>query len=405
MDDNRISRRGWLKGAGASVAAVAASRASLATPQQVTVAQQQPAESPAINADRDRRMQWWHAAKFGMFIHWGLYSVRGRHEWAMEDEAIPIKDYEQLAAQFKPKLNAPRDFARLARAAGQKYMVMTTKHHEGFCLFDTKLTNYCAPKQGPGRDLVKEYVQAARAEGMRVGFYYSLMDWHHPDGARCATDEAARRRFIDYIHTHIRELLTNYGKVDVLWYDVSWPLDAQGWESEKMNKMVFELQPDIIVNNRNKLPGDFQTPEQRIEASDKPWEACMTMNDSWGYQRTDDDWKSPKTIVRNLLTCTRDSGKYLLNIGPKGDGSIPQPSIEILSSVGKWMDKHGDLIHKADRCQVKRSEFALFTRQGNTLYIHAYFWPGETLALGGLQQQVLSAKMYATGQPVKFEQE
>ena len=142
-------------------------------------------------------------------------------------------------------------------------MVMTTKHHEGFCLFDSKLTNYCAPKQGPGRDLVAEYVEAARAEGLRVGFYYSLMDWHHPDGARCATDEAARRRFVDYIHGQIRELLTNYGKIDVLWYDVAWPLDAEGWESEKMNKMVFELQPDIIVNNRNLLEGDFATPEQQ----------------------------------------------------------------------------------------------------------------------------------------------
>ena len=171
-------------------------------------------------------MQWWHEARFGMFIHWGLYSVIGRHEWAMENEGLPVAEYEQFAKQFKPKPNAARDWARLAKAAGQKYMVMTTKHHEGFCHFDTKLTNYTSPKQGPGRDLVKEYVDAARAEGMRVGFYYSLMDWHHPDGARCATDEAARRRFVDYIHGQIRELLTNYGKIDVLWYDVAWPLDA-----------------------------------------------------------------------------------------------------------------------------------------------------------------------------------
>ena len=142
--------------------------------------------------DRERRMKWWHEARFGMFIHWGLYSVVGRHEWAMEDEAIPVAEYEQLAKRFKPKPNAARDWARLAKQAGQKYMVMTTKHHEGFCNFDTKLTNYCAPKQGPGRDLVREYVEAARAEGLRVGFYYSLMDWHHPDGARCATDEQPR---------------------------------------------------------------------------------------------------------------------------------------------------------------------------------------------------------------------
>ncbi|MBV8811233.1 MAG: alpha-L-fucosidase [Acidobacteriaceae bacterium] len=355
--------------------------------------------------DRNRRMQWWHEARFGMFIHFGLYSVLGRHEWAMEQEGIPVVEYQLLAQQFNPKPHAARAWAKLAKTAGMKYMVMTTKHHEGFCLFNTKLTSYCAPKQAAGRDLVAEYVEAARSEGMRFGFYYSLMDWHHPDGALCAHDEAARRRFVDYIHGQVRELCSNYGKVDVLWYDVNWPLTPEGWESEKMNRMVRQLQPDILINNRSGIPEDFTTPEQHIQAFSTPWESCMTMNDSWGYQRADDDWKSSKTIVRNLITCTRDQGNYLLNIGPKADGSIPQPSIEILTVVGQWMDGHADLIHRADPCQVKRSEFANFTRQRNTLYIHAYFWPGETLAIGGLQQKVLAAKMYNTGQPVKFVQE
>ena len=219
------------------------------------------------DATREQRMKWWHEAKFGMFIHWGLYSVIGQQEWAIEHQGIPLAQYEILAKHFKPKPNAAREWAKLAKRAGQKYMVMTTKHHEGFCMWDTKLTDYNAAKQGPGRDLVREYVEAARAEGLRVGFYYSLMDWHHPDGARCATDEEARKRFVEYTHGLIRELLTNYGKIDVLWYDVSSPLDAEGWESERMNKMVFELQPEIIVNNRNKLEGDFSTPEQHIEAS------------------------------------------------------------------------------------------------------------------------------------------
>jgi alpha-L-fucosidase len=354
--------------------------------------------------DRDRRMKWWHEARFGMFIHFGLYSVLGRHEWAMEQEGIPVAEYQLLAKQFNPKPHAARAWAKLAKTAGMKYMVMTTKHHEGFCLFNTKSTNYCAPKQAAGRDLVAEYVEAARAEGMRFGFYYSLMDWHHPDGARCKTDEAARRRFVDYIHGHVRELCTNYGKIDVLWYDVNWPLTPEGWESVKMNKMVRQLQPDILINNRSGIPEDFQTPEQHIQAYASPWESCMTMNASWGFQRADDDWKSPQTVVRNLLTCTRDQGNYLLNIGPKPDGSIPEPSVQILMATGKWMDKHNDLVHKADLCKVKRSEFAQFTRQGNTLYIHAYFWPGETLSVGGLQQKVLSAKLYTTGQAVKFEQ-
>src|SRR6202012_4447728 len=206
-----------------------------------------------------------------------------------------------------PARTSPQAWARLAKRAGMKYMVLTTKHHEGFCNFSTKLTPYNAVQQGPGFDIVREYVNAARAEGLRVGFYYSLMDWHHPDGARCATDEAARQRFVDYTHGLIRELLTNYGKIDVLWYDVAWPLDAKGWEPERMNEMVFQLQPDIIVNNRNHLEGDFATPEQKIvaETNGRAWESCMTLNESWGYQRADTDWKSSKTIVANLISCAR----------------------------------------------------------------------------------------------------
>jgi alpha-L-fucosidase len=355
--------------------------------------------------DRARRMKWWHEARFGMFIHWGVYSVIGRHEWVMEQEGIPVAEYQEYAKQFHPKPNAARDWAKLAKAAGQKYMVMTTKHHEGFCNFSTKLTDYNAVKQGPGRDLVAEYVEAARAEGLRVGFYYSLMDWHHPDGARCATDEAARRRFVDYTHGLIHELMSNYGKIDVLWYDVAWPLNAAGWESEKMNKMVFELQPEIIVNNRNKLEGDFATPEQRIQADKRAWESCMTMNDSWGFQRADDNWKSPKAVVRNLITCAHDTGNYLLNIGPKPDGSIPEDSVRILTAVGKWMEKNGETIYQSETCQPHRSNYAEFSRKGNTLYMHVHFWPGSTVSLGGLTNQVKSVHLVATGKPVTLEQD
>ena len=385
-----MTRRDYLQLVAAATAAAAAT----------------PAYAAAGDADRAARLKWWHEARFGMFIHWGLYSQLGRHEWAMEEEGIPIEEYQKLAASFHPKPNAARAWAQLAKQAGQKYMVMTTKHHEGFCNFDSKLTDYCAPKQGPGRDLVKEYVEAARAEGMRVGFYYSLMDWHHPDGARCLNDEAARRRFVDYIHGQIRELMTNYGKIDVLWYDVNWPLTPAGWESDKMNEMVFQLQPEILVNNRNGLPGDFTTPEQTIRASsDQAWESCMTMNGSWGYHKADDDWKTPKTIVRNLITCARDTGNYLLNIGPKGDGSIPDESVAILTKVGAWMARNGDRIHKSEKCQVTSSEFANFTREGNTLFMHVHYWPGETVALGGLTNQVKSARLAATGKEVKFVQE
>ncbi len=360
------------------------------------------------DADRARRMKWWHEAKFGMFIHWGLYSVLGRHEWVMENEGIPVSEYKLLADRFQPKPNAARDWARLARRAGMKYMVMTTKHHEGFCLFNTATTTYCAPKQACGRDLVKEYVEAARAEGLRVGFYYSLMDWHHPDGARCANDEGARKRFVEYIHSHVRDLCTNYGKLDVLWYDVAWPLDAEGWESASMNRMVRQLQPDIIINNRSKLPEDFQTPEQRIEAAaNRAWEACMTMNDSWGYHAADDNWKTPRTVVRNLITCARDGGNHLLNIGPKPDGSIPTESVRILEAVGQWMDRNGAAIHGAEPCRVRRSNYINFSRKANTLYAHVYYWPGETVVIPGLNTQVKAARFLSAegGRKIEFEQD
>ncbi|HKS94574.1 MAG TPA: alpha-L-fucosidase [Terriglobia bacterium] len=419
----RISRRDSLAllGAGAATAAgtsaLGGSAWALGTPPHPP----QTPETPEVIADRVRRMQWWHAAKFGMFIHWGLYSVIGQHEWAMEEEGIPIPQYERLAKHFVPKPHAAREWAKLAKRAGQKYMVMTSKHHEGFCNFSTKLTDYCAPKQACGRDLVAEFVEAAHAEGLRFGFYYSLMDWHHPDGARCATDENARRRFVEYTHGLVRELMTQYGKVDILWYDVDWPLTAEQWESKKMNQMVFELQPDIIVNNRNGLEGDFSTPEQHIQAakSGRAWETCMTMNDSWGYQKADDNWKSPKTIVRNLITCAKGGGNYLLNIGPKADGSVPEESANILTEVGKWMDRNGRTIYESEPCRGGGTPFANVTSKGNTLYIHVYFWPGGTpaaqwleffepptvVAMGGLRAKVKSARLLVSGKRVDFRQD
>jgi alpha-L-fucosidase len=398
MTPNQITRRDLL------ISSASAMATSAIVPRALAASSQNPGSE---DADRIRRMKWWHDARFGMFIHWGLYSMLGRHEWVMENEGIPVAEYEQLAQRFRPKPNAARDWAKLARAAGQKYMVMTTKHHEGFCNFDTKLTDYCAPKQGPGRDLVREFVEAARAEGLRVGFYYSLMDWHHPDGARCATDEAMRKRFVAYTHGLIRELMTNYGKIDTLWYDVDWPLNPAQWESERMNRMVFELQPDIIVNNRNGLPGDFSTPEQEItaEKSGRAWETCMTLNDSWGYQRADDNWKSSRQVVRNLIDCVRDGGNYLLNIGPRPDGSIPEESVRILSEVGQWMQRNGESVYQSDLCQPRQSTYAGFTRKGNTLYMHVYFWPGDYIAIAGLKTQVKSSRFLATGQKIDFQQD
>jgi len=427
MDRIEGTRRLFLKQFGAAGAATfaAANAEKLAFSQAAgapPAAQPVPTPTDQKQADtRDARMAWWHQAKFGMFIHWGLYSVIGQHEWAKEQEGVPIPQYERLAKHFHPKPNAARDWARLAKRAGQKYMVMTTKHHEGFCNWHTKLTDYNAMDQGPGRDLVSEFVEAARSEGLRVGFYYSLMDWHHPDGALCKTDEAARRRFVDYTHGLIRELMTNYGKIDILWYDVAWPLNAEQWESERMNEMVFSLQPEIIVNNRNLLPGDFATPEQRIQAAEagRAWETCMTLNNSWGFNRGDTEWKTPKAIVDNLITCVRGGGNYLLNIGPEADGSVPPASTAVLETVGRWLDTNGKAIYGAERGSLVADASCNYSRIGNTLYVHVHCWPGHTpaaewldfyrpevvVAIGGLKPKVLSARLLKTGQKVEFTQD
>jgi alpha-L-fucosidase len=201
--------------------------------------------------------------------------------------------------------------------------------------------------------------------------------------------------------------MTNYGKIDVLWYDVAWPLHATGWESNRMNEMVFQLQPEIIVNNRNKLPGDFSTPEQHItaETGGRAWESYMTLNDSWGYQAADDNWKSSRTILRNLITCARDGGNYLLNIGPEADGTIPEPSVHALRQVGEWLETGGHTIFDSDICTVRRSSYASFTRKNETLYMHVHFWPGDYVAISGLMSKVKSAKLVKTGQSVAFTQD
>ncbi|MFW6279818.1 MAG: alpha-L-fucosidase [Planctomycetota bacterium] len=361
---------------------------------------------------RRRRMRWWHRARFGMFVHWGLYSLLERHEWAMNRERIPVEEYENLADSWEPRPRPMREWARLASKAGQKYMVMTTKHHEGFCLWDSDMTDYNAVQRGPGRDLVQEYVDACREYDLKIGFYYSLMDWHHPDGARCLKDEDARRRFVDFTHGCVEELMSNYGKIDILWFDVSWPLpDAEAWESRRMIDRVRELQPHIIVNNRAKLPADFGTPEEDVSAEEegRAWEACMTFNGSWGYQPTPaDDWRSVREVIEMLRTATAGGGNLLLNIGPTAEGSVPGEAAERLTMVGKWLDKYGEAVYgDVSRCQedVDWMPTGGFTARGNTAYYWCSRWPGRELAIGGIRNGVKSVSLVGEDRELPFTQE
>ena len=373
----------------------------------------QPAkEAPEVVADRLRRMKWWTDARFGMFVHFGLYSQLGRHEWVMNRERILVKEYEKLARTFNPAPGSPREWARLAKKAGMKYMVMTTKHHEGFCLWDSKQTHYNAVKMGPHRDIVAEYVAACREFGLPCGFYYSLMDWHHPDGHRCATDEKARRRFCDYTYGLVQELMSNYGKIDILWCDAAMPLQgADKWESAKLVAMVRRLQPDIVINDRSQRPEDFGTPEEHVVAAQagRSWETCLTFNGSWGWRPTPpEDWHSARKVVTMLQQVTAGQGNLLLNIGPKPDGSVPPEALERLTAVGKWTAKYGDVIYgKVDRPDGFDvwSGCGTWTRKGKDHYFWVYNWPGETLAIGGLRTKVKSVQLLPDGKPLRFTQE
>ncbi|MBM4144083.1 MAG: alpha-L-fucosidase [Lentisphaerae bacterium] len=367
----------------------------------------------STDATRAKRMKWFRDARFGMFIHWGLYAQLGRHEWAMWHERIPLGEYEPLADAWKPKPRAAREWAALAKKAGMKYMVMTTKHHEGFLLWDSKMTDYNAARRGPGRDLVREYVDACRAYGLKIGFYYSLMDWHHPDGAACLTDEAARRRFLDFTQGCVRELMSNYGRIDILWYDVSWPLKSpEAWESYKMNAMARELQPRIIINNRSQLPEDIGTPEEHIKAEEtgRDWEACMTFNGSWGFMPTPaEDYHSARKVIEMLRTATAGQGNLLLNVGPKPDGSLPREAVERLADVGKWLRKHGAAAYgPVDRAPIPGTPtwnaLGGWSRKGRKLYYWCRQWPGRELAIGGFSPRVRQVRLFPGGKPLPFEQ-
>lgn len=361
---------------------------------------------------RTERMTWWREARFGMFIHYGLYSQVGRNEWVMSLENYPIAEYEKLAETFNPQPGAPRQWAELAVKAGMKYMVLTTRHHEGFSLWDSKVNPYNSVNYGPKRDIVREFVDACREFGLKIGFYSSLMDWHHPDGWRCAFDTQARARFNAYIRGLNRELLTQYGKIDILWYDVPRPMETwEGWDSLELNQEMRALQPHILINNRSRLDEDFGTPEEHLTALDRDWEACMTFNGiSWGY--VDSAQAAPysynaQRIIRMLHTVSSGGGNLLLNIGPMPDGSVPVEAVEPLSAVGKWLAENGKAVYgqKPKSSYANSSGVGGSSFDGKNVYLWNWIWPtaGE-MAIGGFASPVKAVRLVKDGSAITFEQ-
>lgn len=323
---------------------------------------------------------WFSDARFGMFIHWGVYSVAARGEWIVNRERIPKEEYiEKYANNFKAENYNPVEWAELALKSGMKYMVLTTKHHDGFALWDTKTTDFNSMKIGPAKDLVKEYADAARKVGLKVGFYYSPADWYHKDYPSAYLrdwpteweDEEKRKRFVAFYTEQIRELMTNYGKIDLFWYDGCIPAPLDG---AVVNEMIKKHQPDIIINDRNGAPFDFKCCEQAIVPvrDGTPWEACMTLNDNWGYHSGDTNYKTPKDVIKLLIKVAKDGGNLLLNIGPKADGRVPSESVDILEKVGEWMKKNGESVYRTEMSPFSWGMSSEITVKNSYVYIHIF---------------------------------
>jgi alpha-L-fucosidase len=363
----------------------------------------------------DNEFGWFRNAGFGMFIHWGVYSVIGRGEWCKFQEQIPDDEYWSYAPKFKAQKYNPEEWVKLAKEAGMKYMVLTTKHHDGYCLFRTETTALNSVNVGSGKDLVGEFVTACRKHKMKTGLYFSLPDWSKPaffDGPE--TNPEGWQEFIEYTHAQVQEIMSNYGKIDLLWYDNilgqsgNRQLNAEDYKSEKLNTMVRKLQPGIIINDRSLLSEDFYTAEQNAkppEDKNRLWEACMTMNKHWGNFPADKIWKSPAEIVNILTGCAASEGNLLLNIGPLPDGSIPEPNVKNLKAVGKWLRIHGESIYGAQRCSVNAGTSGVFTRKENVLYLLVHWWHGTQLILPDFSYEIKNARILNLNQTTTFRRD
>lgn len=386
------------------------------------LAHSSPQETPDQFA---RRTAWWREAKFGLFIHWGVYSVpadalRGA-EWFLHGARMQVKDYERFAPRFNPVRFNAAEWVRLAKQAGMKYIVITSKHHDGFCMYDTKLTDWCITRASPfRRDPLRELAEECRKQGIKLGFYYSIMDWHHPDylprrpweeGVRPAAG-ASLDRYIEYMKGQLRELLTGYGPIAVLWFDGGWEHNAQALRSAEVNALVRSLRPSILINDRNHLPEDFSTPEQTIPADALPdgrlWETCMTMNNSWGYARNDHNWKSTSDLVRKLCDIAHKGGNFLLNVGPTELGEFPPEAVERLRQIGEWLRRNGAAIYGTQKSPWRRMPFeGRCTVRGSRLFLHVFEWPEDGVRLQDLKTPVVSARVLGTGEvlSVKLEKD
>ena len=387
--------------------------------------------------------EWFRLSRFGMFIHWGLYAMPARHEWIKTREMIPEAKYDKYFKYFDPDLYDAREWARQAKAAGMKYAVFTTKHHEGFCMWDSKYTDYKCTNTPAGRDLVREYVDAFRAEGLRVGFYYSLIDWHHPEfpidmlhprredaDAYEQSKNRDVRKYAQYMRDQVTELLTEYGKIDILWFDFSYSdnngtgerawMKGKGkndWESEELIALARKLQPGIIIDNRAEIEQDIWTPEQfqptewvRHKETGElvTWEACQTFSGSWGYYRDEQTWKSPEMLIRMLVNTVSLGGNLLMNVGPTSRGYFDNRAQNALKVYADWMKYNSRAIYG---CTMAEPEFVApadcrFTQSidGKRLYLHLFAYPFAFIELRGLAGKVDYAQFLHDGSEVLFSE-
>lgn len=374
-----------------------------------------------------QRMKWFHEARFGMFIHFGPYARTERGEWTMFMERIPTAEYAKYTREFNPKKFDAREIVDLAAGAGMKYMALTTRHHDGYCMFDSSVSDLTSVKMAPKRDFVAEYVEACRKAGLKVGLYYSLLDWRFPGYFEPKKYKKSAEAMVQQVHDQVRELMTNYGKIDVLWYDGHWLAHglagiknvAGFWRAKELNAMVRSHQPGILINNRSGIDEDLDTPEQHVTASKagRGWESCMTMGDfcGWGYIRNNPNYKSTGQLIQHLVTAAAGEGNFLLNIGPKPDGTIRKEETTRLKEIGAWMKKNGEAIYGSQRCHlwgglsgVPLSEWNMlgrWTAKKNAGYLHIFRWPGEEAVIPLVKTKAISATILQTGKKVKIRQE